>query len=221
DCCAEVVAMIVPRNRLLFWCAVAVLPFSVLGALEPNAAVISLLVISVLVSLAVVDAIRARTALAGISIVLPEVARMSKDREAKLEVRIRNERQNPRTLRLALALPREIQSPQEEALVALPGNSEWSRLTWSCLPIKRGNYRLDEAYLEANSPLGFWAVRKKAAVHSEIRVYPNLFNERRSLAALFLHRGSFGLHAQRQVGQGRDFEKLREYIPGDSYDEIH
>ena len=167
------------------------------------------------------DAIRARTVLAGIGIALPEVARMSKDREAKLEVRIRNERQKPRTLRLALALPREIQSPQEEAFVALPGESEWSRLTWSCLPIKRGNYRLEEAYLEANSPLGFWAVRKKAAVHSEIRVYPNLFNERRSLAALFLHRGSFGLHAQRQVGQGRDFEKLREYIPGDSYDEIH
>ena len=56
---------------------------------------------------------------------------------------------------------------------------------------------------------------------SEIRVYPNLFTERRNLAALFLHRGAFGLHAQRQVGKGREFEKLREYMPGDSFDEIH
>src|SRR5204863_1117351 len=56
---------------------------------------------------------------------------------------------------------------------------------------------------------------------SEIRVYPNLLNERKNLAALFLHRGSFGMHAQRQIGKGRDFEKLREYIPGDSYDEVH
>jgi uncharacterized protein (DUF58 family) len=31
----------------------------------------------------------------------------------------------------------------------------------------------------------------------------------------------FGLHAQRQVGKGRDFEKLREYVAGDSFDEIH
>ena len=54
----------------------------------------------------------------------------------------------------------------------------------------------------------------------EIRVYPNLMAERKSLAALFLHRGAFGLHAQRQVGKGRDFEKLRDYIPGDGYDEI-
>src|SRR5207247_10489432 len=51
--------------------------------------------------------------------------------------------------------------------------------------------------------------------------YPNLFTERKSLAALFLHRGSFGLHAQRQVGKGREFEQLREYIPGDGFDEVH
>ena len=45
--------------------------------------------------------------------------------------------------------------------------------------------------------------------------------ERKNLAALFLNRGGFGIHAQRQVGKGRDFEKLREYVPGDGYDEIH
>ncbi len=50
---------------------------------------------------------------------------------------------------------------------------------------------------------------------------PTCSTSGKSLAALFLHRGAFGLHAQRQVGKGRDFEKLREYVPGDSYDEIH
>src|SRR5205823_6064500 len=49
----------------------------------------------------------------------------------------------------------------------------------------------------------------------------NLFNERKHVAALFLRRGQLGTHAQRQAGQGRDFEKLREYVHGDSYDEIH
>ncbi|MDB6111453.1 MAG: hypothetical protein JWR69_3203, partial [Pedosphaera sp.] len=48
-----------------------------------------------------------------------------------------------------------------------------------------------------------------------------LLSERKNLAALFLNRGTFGLHAQRQVGKGRDFEKLREYQPGDGYDEVH
>jgi hypothetical protein len=45
--------------------------------------------------------------------------------------------------------------------------------------------------------------------------------ERKSLAALFLNRGGYGIHARRQHGKGREFEKLREYIPGDGFDEIH
>src|SRR5437016_2710430 len=146
---------------------------------------------------------------------------MSKDRAATLELRVGNAQQKRRIIRLGLPLPREFDSQQEEAVVDLPGDVEWSRFNWACLPRKRGNYSLDAVYLEAGSPFGFWAVRKQAAVRSQIRVYPNLFAERRDLAALFLHRGLFGLHAQRQVGKGREFEKLREYIPGDGYDEIH
>jgi uncharacterized protein (DUF58 family) len=213
--------MIVPRNRLLLWVSVIVLPFAFLGAVEPGAAALSIIAIGGLGLLVLADAIGSRTSLAGIGIALPDVARMSRDRPAKLDIRIRNEHQKSRNLRLALALPREIQSPQEELAVVLPKDSEWSRLTWPCRPIKRGNYKLHTARVEANSPLGFWAVRKNLPTPSQIRVYPNLLNERKSLAALFLHRGSFGMHAQRQIGKGRDFEKLREYIPGDSYDEVH
>jgi uncharacterized protein (DUF58 family) len=36
-----------------------------------------------------------------------------------------------------------------------------------------------------------------------------------------MNRGSFGVHARRQVGRGREFEKLREYIPGDSIEDVH
>ena len=213
--------MIVPKNRLLLWFGVVVLPFALLAAVEPGAAIISFALIGAFVVAALMDAIGARSGLAGISVALPEISRMSKDREAKLELRVRNERQQQRTVRVALGLPREIQSPQEELEVSLPAESEWSRFSWTCLPLKRGSYRIDSAYLEASSPFGFWSVRKTARVSSEIRVYPNLFTERRNLAALFLHRGAFGLHAQRQVGKGREFEKLREYVPGDGYDEIH
>ena len=197
------------------------LPFSLLGAVEPSATVFSLAAIGAFFALALADAAGARRNLAGLSLGLPAVTRMSKERPAKLEVQIRNEGRKPHTVRLALALPREICSPQEDAHVALPRDSEWSRFTWNCLPLKRGQYRVESARLETISPLGFWDGRKTVAAPAEIRVYPNLFRERRDVAALFLHRGAFGLHAQRQVGKGREFEKLREYVPGDSYDEIH
>src|SRR5258708_1628120 len=36
-----------------------------------------------------------------------------------------------------------------------------------------------------------------------------------------LRRGSEGMRALRQIGRGREFEKLREYVPGDGFDEIH
>ncbi len=146
---------------------------------------------------------------------------MSRDREGRIELRVRNPGQKPKTIRLALAFPDEIESVQEDVSIALPGEAEWSRFEWSCVPRKRGSYRLDAAYVETGSPLGFWAARKRVAANSELRVYPNLFNERRNLAALFLHRGAFGLHAQRQLGKGREFEKLREYLPGDSFDDVH
>jgi uncharacterized protein (DUF58 family) len=74
--------------------------------------------------------------------------------------------------------------------------------------------------METASLWGFWSVRKASQIGMEIRVYPNLYEERKNLSALFLNRG-LGIHAQRQIGKGRDFEQLREYLPGDSFEDIH
>ena len=60
----------------------------------------------------------------------------------------------------------------------------------------------------------------RTPIRTEIRVFPNLFAGAKNLAALFLNR-RLGIHSQRQVGKGRDFELLREYLPGDSYDDVH
>jgi uncharacterized protein (DUF58 family) len=213
--------MVVPQTRLLFWFAVVVLPFATLGGVYPQALPVALVFIAGLAVVAVLDAVLAYGSLAGVSVKLPEIVRLSKERPGTLEVQLKNARQQGRHLRVGLPLPREIQSPADELRVSLPAGSEWSRLEWACTPLRRGNYRLHRTHLECSSPLGFWAARAAVPVSSEIRVYPNLLTERRNLAALFLHRGAFGAHAQRQVGKGRDFEKLRDYIPGDSFDEIH
>jgi uncharacterized protein (DUF58 family) len=206
---------------MLFWVAVVVLPFTLLVAVAPNTAPVALLFIGGFLLVAIADAIGAGKNLAGVDIELPAVTRMSKDREARLELRIRNEHQRQRLLRVGLAWPREIKAAPEELEAILPAQSEWSRLAWPCTPLKRGNYKFNQAFIEGASPLGFWSTRKRVPMQSEIRVYPNLLGERKNLAALFLNRGVFGLRAQRQVGKGRDFEKLREYVPGDGYEEIH
>lgn len=213
--------MIVPRNRLLFWVAAIVLPFALLAAIVPASAAVLLSLIGVFILAVIIDAIAAGQTLNGIGIELPAISRMSKGREAKLELRILNPRQEKKNLRVALDWPREIKADDEEIDAALPANAEWSRIALPCTPQQRGRYHLNAAFVEGSSPFGFWAMRKAIPVRSEIRVYPNLLTERKNLAALFLNRGTFGMHAQRQVGKGRDFEKLREYVPGDGYDEIH
>lgn len=213
--------MIAPQARLLFWFAVIVLPFAALGAVYPAAFLFSVVLIAGLLALALLDAALAFGRLAGISVELPEVMRASKDRPLIIPISVRNERQQRLRVRFGLALPRELQAALEDAQVILPEGAECSRIEWSCQPAKRGNYRIKRAFLETESRLGFWAVRTSVPVQGEVRVYPNLLAERNKLAALFLNRGAFGLHAQRQIGKGRDFEKLREYVPGDGFDEIH
>ena len=213
--------MIVPQPRLLFWYAVTVLPLSVLGVVWTEAWLAAGVALLLLVGLTVVDLLLGQGRMAGLQVKLPTVARFSKDREGGFEVLVRNERQQAGRLRLGLGFPLEIRPVAEEQVIALPASHEWSRVEWRCRPAARGCFPLTRAFLETSSPWGFWALRATRTLETELRVYPNLLTERKNLAALFLNRGAFGLHAQRQIGKGREFEKLREYLPGDSFEDIH
>jgi uncharacterized protein (DUF58 family) len=213
--------MIVPCTRLLTWAAIVVLPAALLAAVAQAFSLIAVGGVVLFLAIAALDAVLGFGGLEGIEVLLPAVVRLSKDRDGAIEIQIKNDRQNARHLRLGLALPREFSAPQEDLQVQLPGQSLWSRLNWPCTPLRRGHYHLDKCHLESISPLGFWAVRAAAPVRSEVRVYPNLLRERNSAASIFLNRGVFGIHNQRQIGKARDFEHLRDYIPGDGYEDIH
>ena len=213
--------MIVPRTRLLLWVSLIVLPFAAAGATIPSAVPVAAVFIGGLFAFVAADALIAHRGLEGIRVHLPEMTRLQKDRAGALETRIENTSNAPRSLRVGLAFPPEIVADSDDRIAVLPGDATFSRLEWPLTPMRRGQYFLDRVYLESVSKFGFWAARTSHAAHSELRVYPNLFSERKHAAALFLKRGQLGVHAQRQAGQGREFEKLREYISGDSYDEIH
>jgi uncharacterized protein (DUF58 family) len=213
--------MIVPSSRLLFWVAVLVVPFATVAGVVADSALLPAGIVALFFVLASLDAAAGLGVLEGIAVELPRIVRLSKDRAGALELLVRNERQIEKDVRFGLPLPREIVSEHDDLTAHLPATGPLSRFQWPCTPHRRGRYRLDRCYLEAASPLGFWGIRATRLVEAEVRVYPNLLAERAHAAALFLNRGSFGTHAQRQIGKGRDFEKLREYVSGDSYDEIH
>jgi uncharacterized protein (DUF58 family) len=213
--------MIVPRARLLIWVAMLVIPCGLLTAAQPGTELFCLLALGGLAVLCAIDALRGRRILQGISVQLPGVVRLSTHRSGRLDVRVHNQKPAALTLRFAVALPEQIESAQGEMQVSLPKEHEWSHFSWNCLPHRKGVFHAGSACLELATPLGLWGARKCASAPCEIRVYPNLLSERKNLAALFLNRGSFGLHVQRQVGKGREFEKLREYVPGDGFEDVH
>ncbi len=213
--------MIVPRTRLILWISLIVLPFAAVAATLPRAAGFAALFIGGLGFLVLYDALVARGRLIGVRVILPEVVRLQKDRPGTVEVRIQNDSMDTRTLRIGLAFPREIAAESDDRTTLLPANSAVSRLEWPVTPVRRGQYFLDRVYLDGISPFGFWAARTSQPARSELRVYPNLFDERKNVAALFLRRAQLGVRTQRAAGQGRDFEKLRMYVPGDSLNEIH
>jgi uncharacterized protein (DUF58 family) len=198
-----------------------VAPFATVAGLLPSVAPFAVLLIGVFVVAVLLDALFAFRAVQEVSVECAETVRLSKDRAGELELLFKNPAPANRVLRFGLPLPREIESPQEDLLVEIPGAGKTSRIGWPCTPRRRGNYVLDRCHVEGASTFGFWSARAALPLRTELRVYPDLMRERKHVAALFLNRGTLGIHAQRQVGKGRDFEKLRDYIPGDGYEDIH
>ena len=103
--------MIVPTLRLLIYYAVAIPPLALMYILGDSATGSAIVLGSVLILIAVIDAAWAHRYLRGINISLPVTARMTKDRQGSLEISLHNASMKARRLRLGLALPGEIMSP--------------------------------------------------------------------------------------------------------------
>jgi uncharacterized protein (DUF58 family) len=212
--------MIIPRSRLLYW-TIVVLPFTAIPAFFPQTLWICASILGVYLAIVIVDAVAAKQSRPALTFETEDVVRLSKDRQGTIPVFIRNLRTGPSVVRFGFPFPPAIETETETMLVRLPADQPASRVLWPCTPRSRGRFKLNRIYFESGSPLGFWSARSNAPINLEIRVYPDLTQERKQVAALFLNRNLSGVHTQRLVGQGRDFEKLREYIHGDSFDQIH
>ena len=148
-----------------------------------------------------------------VRVAMPELVRGFKDRSG--EIRVRMKCSSARRVRIGIPAPEGVDFHEEQTVELPAGESE---IVLQFTPRRRGRYRIGDCFVESSTRLGLWNVRRREAVNCELRVYPNL---RRNNDLRALRRGAEGLHAMRQIGRGREFEKLREYVPGDGFDEIH
>ncbi|HYP09588.1 MAG TPA: DUF58 domain-containing protein [Bryobacteraceae bacterium] len=208
-----------PTNRLLVILGLVLLPSGLVAAAAPSWTPVCVAAAVVCVGGVVMDAVVSRGRLRGVGLRLPETLRLVKGRAATFDVEVLRSGAIPEELRLGLVFPPPIIA-EEETRTKLAGSAERFRTSWTALGSSRGSHRISEAMVETRSAAGLWDIREPRPVASEFRVYPNLLADKKTAAPLLLSRTT-GSHPLRQVGKGREFEKLREYIPGDTFNDIH
>ena len=205
---------LVPRARLLLVFALVALPAASVLSVHPFTGATMLLALATIFA---VDAFLGRSILRGLRVELEPITRLALERGGQVTIRFLNPGRKILHLRAGLPLPRQLEHESVEIQAALPAGV-WSRVALPVNPTCRGDFPLDACYVEAASPLGLWSHRRRLPATGRLRVYPNLMAERAALAAL--SRQTVGPRQPRQIGKGREFEKLREYLPGDGFDEI-
>jgi uncharacterized protein (DUF58 family) len=138
-----------------------------------------------------------------------------------MEVLVLDSQKRCSMLRIGLAFDRHLEVLAPEIWVSLPSDGKPGVGEWEVIALERGVYRFEQAFVETASGLGLWDMRRAVAVSCEVRVYPDLSRERTLLAPLFMRKGALGTHQVRQLGKGREFEQLRDYLPGDSFGDIY
>lgn len=212
--------MIVPQTRLLFLAGGGVLPLLTLAAAFPETAPPVLAVLAAFVGWVVMDAVRSRRHTRQLAVESPAVVRLAKGRPATLPLRLTWSGAGSHRAQIGLALDGGVHAESTTLEFPVSVHEPCIDIAWPIKGREPGRYPLERIYLEMDSRHRFWAFRQALPVASELRVYPNLKTEYRLLKGMaFRHLN--GIHTQRQVGKGRDFEQLREYLPGDGYEDIH
>lgn len=211
--------MIVPSMRLIMLAAV-ILPaagFMIAWQADWMFHAVALVILFLIIS--AMDIRSRRGALNILGVEIPDVLRMTVDKDARIQIVVRKPEAMTGRLRFGLALPNLISSSQEDINIMLDKGFNGAALTWDCRPLARGRYQVPRCHLEVASRLGLWALRRRVNLQSEIRVYPNLVSGQQNLIGLFRRKES-GLRLQRRMGKGREFEQLRDYLPGDGFEDI-
>jgi uncharacterized protein (DUF58 family) len=210
-----------PDRSLLVLAAVLLLP-AVAWLVWSAGAALAWLLIVVVLSIVGIDALRTRRLLSDLDLETDAIVRSTVGRAVTVDLRFLNRGQRVNLLRAGLEMAAGLRvedSPVVEWASALEEGAG-VRLSLDLVPLRRGRFRIRRCHVETTSPWRLWLIRRALSVDLEIRAYPDLRAERRKLSALFLHRGADGSQALRQMGKGREFEKLREYQAGDDFGDI-
>ena len=146
--------------------------------------------------------------------------RISLGVRARVCFRIRNATRRRLRIQLAEDLPVGLDGTGVTSEGLFDGGAEGT-LEYSLTASARGRYELADVDVRVLPALGLLYRQYRLKIPLEVQVYPNLLNLRRY--DLMLRRGLLyeqGLARQRLIGQGYEFESLRQYAPGDDMSRV-
>jgi len=208
-----------PTPRTLFFLSIGLIPLLFAGfhpALVPAIALYDFLIIF----LGLIDHLLARSQKGYIlTRHLPPTLTLGQPNLVALHI----ENRSSRSLRLQVRddFPHLCGTDFEDRNIFLPPFRH-ERIRYRVTPSQRGNYEFGDIHFRLIGPLGLSFYQGKKDARTKITAYPVLQDIKRSRLLAHFPR-SFtieGCRLLRREGEGREFAKLREYLPDDPFRDI-
>ena len=150
----------------------------------------------------------------GITVTREAPPAFSVGRRSEVSYRWGNRKRRPARLRLREVRPEVLGGTQPPREITVPPRGE-VRETVAVVPVRRGRERAGAFVVDSTGPLGLGRRRSTQALPWDAAVYPPLVTVRLRASVAEAARRHQGVTPVRQLGEGRLFESLREWVPGD------
>src|SRR5213596_1696041 len=150
----------------------------------------------------------------GITVTREAPPAFSVGRSGEVSYRWTNRRRRPARLRLREVRPELLGGTQPPREITVPPRGD-ARETVAVVPVRRGRERAGAFVVDSTGPLGLGRRRSALALPWDAAVYPPLVTVRLRASVAEAARRHQGVTPIRQLGEGRLFESLREWVPGD------
>jgi len=212
---------IVPTYKLV---AIAVIPVlaALTAAFYTDGLAVLVLTLLLLLAIGFFDMLSLLIDAPRFKVIVPDVVRLTCHKQGTLVVRVSMDRELKSSRMIYLGAPFSvgIDCKLNPLPFKWPAGAGAVEVSFEIIAHERGEIPMQKLFLQSGSIFGLWSSYHSLPVKLELRVYPPLSPGARRMAARFLTSNSAGLSMVRVLGQGREFERLRDYMPGDSYSDI-
>ncbi len=146
--------------------------------------------------------------------------RLSLGTENRVEIEVYSRSDRPLTLQVKDDPPLGFRTSQRQHSLKL-APFQTQRVGYDTVPQSRGDYQFGDIHLRGRSRLALSWWQRRIPAEQAVQVYPDLLQVHRyDLLMRRSHLQQPGFRLLRRLGEGTEFESLRDYVPDDDFRDI-